>query len=510
MNKVGHPYLLKIFSTILHHLSNSIKLNNMSQILLHFFEKKQVSLIDKHLLDQMSLIICGKISISVNYKVELKENVLILMDYMVENEMINCIFEKFIHDQITEIKKKKKWKGFSKEDEKKFIQPLPKPLNLLESALKQNLLFLLDLKPKAIEYFKENFGNSLLDFEGNFLWADKRTCNILDLKKPQFASEDSKVNLFNLMIPPSKRFLKKKLGGVIFKRENPFGTRRSMSYVIYSGNTLEKFKKSLVSKGVKDAKSYIAKQCKKSKEQLFINMLKSASSRVTLVGLSYSSKELQSLLDSEKCQFENSKYMFKFLQDSMKNGQRKQKFIFMETRLSGNIPGFDYRKLLNDKVILEYQTEIQKALDKNLKKKEKNKKKKKSTQNLINKSKSGEFSNVGLKNLIGKNGAHVPSFQPPLPPKGIIHPTVNIRSTEIHDHKTIPREQVASFGLPSAYEPTYMPRRSLNNGIMFRRTPQGIRQRPGKQDFHLLPDPLLSKRDGNLFTSNLNRNLSKQ
>ena len=265
MNKAGHPYLLRVFSTILHQMKSKEELNSVCEIILFCLELKRLTLIDRYLLNQISLIICGKISISINADTLLHEQVLNLMDFMLENELVNEIFQDFISHWVQKLKIANNWQGYVpkesalgksnletiKEDEelpgkkaprkKNTAKPakakpieFKRPMNRIEKALFQNLLFLFDLKPNADKYFKKDFGYSLLDLEGNIIWADKRTCNNLDLKKADFVEKDSKVNLFELMIPPSRQYLKYKFSGQLFSQDTKLGDSISMSYVIYS------------------------------------------------------------------------------------------------------------------------------------------------------------------------------------------------------------------------------------------------------------------------------------
>lgn len=405
MNKEGQSYLLKVFSTILNKMSSAEALDNVCEIILSCLESKRLDLLDRNLVQQISLIISGKIALSRLKGLRFQVQVFRLLDFMVENEMVNEIYRDFISGEISQLRQENGWKrapkareeaspsGSSKLDtiremdeteeqsDSKALGPWPceavveRPLNLLETALKKNLFFLLGTNTKAEKYFKNNFGYALLDMRGNFVWADKRTCSTLDLKKPQFSSEDSQLNLFEMMIPPCRNYLRYKFGGHIFQEHDQMGQSRSFSYVIYSRNNMEKCKKFLLSNDKDDPDYPIAKRKDMKRFEIFLKYLKSVSSRATLMLLHHSPRELSSILDSQKCQFEKSSFMFRELMKRKKqsNSRNVNFYIFLESRISETKPEFNYDLLHFDPKIQEFRNEIVKAMEKEKKKKDKQK-----------------------------------------------------------------------------------------------------------------------------------------
>jgi hypothetical protein len=557
MNKAGHPYLLRVFSTILFKMDSADNLDNSCEIILYCLELKRLSLIDRYLLDQICLIICGKISISINKGITLKENVFNLMEFMIENEMVNKIFEEFIKEQIDQLKCMHNWEGYSKkesdhsfnkskletinEDEelnesknprskkhlKKSIKKIPnkfyRPTSRIESALYQNLLFLFDLKDDAEMYFKKNFGYSLLDLEGNIIWADKRTCTTLDLKSSEFQEEDSKVNLFDLMIPPSRQYLKYKFSNQLFNKATQLGDSISMSYVIYSRVAMEKCKKVLVKLEKTDVNFPIKKNSTPS-EEIFTKYLKSITSRASLTLLSFSSSELLSILNSDKCQFEKSKFMIKKLEKEskiMKNNQGNRKlFIFLESRLSEVVPNFNYNLLQNDPKILDFKNEIKRVLDKKKKlkkskaKKAKKSKKSKKQNNLLIESQDNQKQqkgliqpssidsvphNIGLAPIQRIPNINMFQYSNPVPEhKGFRPP--QIRSTGGLDHHLNQTTRVKSFEGQNTFSMPYRNRNNINNGGQFvMGLPMQQNNTHNNMDFRLLNQQQLGKRNANMF-----------
>lgn len=88
----------------------------------------------------------------------------------------------------------------------------------------QNLDNLLNLNNRAEKYLNKNFGISLLDLEGNFIWCDTNSERFFENKK----KKNTSYNLFELMAPISRASLKKKFNikdqqGEIFQGEKNVG-----------------------------------------------------------------------------------------------------------------------------------------------------------------------------------------------------------------------------------------------------------------------------------------------
>ena len=397
MKKVGHTYLLKVFSTILSKMSSVEDLDKSCQIIRLCMELKNLSHLKSFIKNQISQIICGKIVTSAYNQVQFGEHVFRLLDYLAENELINPIYNDFVTNQAKRHRltraaadfripraldpaRRDPAKGFAAQSEaQRRTYPAPEGIGLerdvsvYELALIKNLFFLFDLNSQADNYFKKNYGYSLLDLEGNIIWADKKTCTIFDLKKNHFDCEHTKKNLFDLMIPYSKNLLEYKYSSSLFGDDARLGQAVSISYVIYSRVAMEKFRNAsvqcLMGRGGRrpDAKE----------PDNFTKYLKSVSSRATLTRLSYTRNELQSLMESDKCQFEKAKVMVEELQRECgelaegKAPRSQNLFIFLETRLSSEKPQFDYGLMDEDEKIKEFKEEIQLRIDKQEKKKKK-------------------------------------------------------------------------------------------------------------------------------------------
>lgn len=405
MKKEAQEYLFKIFSTILNKMSSEAELNSACQIIKLCIQYKKLTQLKSDVKSQIALIICGKILTSSYEGIGLGEHVIKLLVFLHREDLVNVIFSDFVDQQIqsSNVQNKKQKEnsndgdfqnrqnlgnksrkltgdfGVPKTREKEQFCPpeeikLGRKVSKIEIVLIKNLFFLFELVPEAGNYFKKNYGHSLLDLEGNILWADNRTCTIFDLKKSDFKEQDSKMNLFDKMIPFSKNLLQFKFSDQLFGPEARLGSSVSFAYVIYSRVAMEKCRNALVhfqnsSKQKHDYKNL----------DNYEKFLKSVTSRATLMELSYSASELKSLIDSEKCRFEmcDSKLdqlRSECLDFSREKGLRQRRiFVFLESRLSSVKPDFDYQSMDNDQEIKNFEKHIQDHLAKNIKKQNKRK-----------------------------------------------------------------------------------------------------------------------------------------
>lgn len=418
MNKAGLPYLLKVFSTIMKKMSSREALDGACEIILLSIEKKTLGHVKSHIIDQLSLIIIGKISLLVSLQIQLGPHTLALLKFFKRNKLVNEVFQDFVSmltrsklyplssskvkrdsllrgDQAKELmgqKEENQCISFpSLKDQPTLIHRPPEQLGLErllsfhELALVKVLVILFELNLAAENYFKKKFGYSLLDLQGNVIWADKRSCTIFDLKKANFEGQEARViNLFEMMIPFSRNYLEAKLSEQLFSETAQLGESASFSYVIYSRVTMERCRNLFVRLQTSE------KQRKKPQKPMdnFTKYLKSVSSRATLVQLSFSPGELDALRDSETCQFEISQILVQRLKESCaphtEIPRNSGLFVFLESRLSSIKPRFNYSHLDQDKKIREFSEEIKKRVQKKKRSRSSKRKKKMPSSNKAN------------------------------------------------------------------------------------------------------------------------------
>ena len=160
---------------------------------------------------------------------------------------------------------------------------------------KESLDILVNIEEKAEKYISKRFGYSLLEVNGHIIWSDKKTREKLNFTEDRLKT--SGVNLFNLMIPFSKDYLKKKFGGHVFPVHAGVGFTRCFSYVIYSSSSAKKLNKELKNKGYKSVdEASIVKGKNNLQKENFFRFLANISSRATLVLLSFTETEISEML----------------------------------------------------------------------------------------------------------------------------------------------------------------------------------------------------------------------
>lgn len=280
-------------------------------------------------------------------------------------------------------------------------------VNGLTENLNHHLNVLLNIDSKAERYVNKNFGYALLDLNGAFIWCDSNSEKFFEMRSKELASE----NFFDLMIPFSRNFLTKKFGEELFGQTNSIGSSIAFSYVIYSKNSMNKFLKCLKKLGITNETEFKDRLKKKDAEDsIYHQYLKSLSSRATLILLKFTKAEFKdmiscskysinitnslegimpeskskeqedSVVDSDiksevseelketkhskdKLNEEIKESLAKLEQINSSNNSEASEVIFrnavlLETRLSLNVPQFDYRKLIDDPIIRQFEEKI--------------------------------------------------------------------------------------------------------------------------------------------------------
>lgn len=259
-----------------------------------------------------------------------------------------------------------------------------------------NLDVLLNLDTKADKYIAKSFGYSFLDLNGDFIWCDAVSEQFFEMK----AKEIYDKNFFKLMIPYSNNLLSAKFGQELFKNNPQVGSTIAFSYVIYSKKATNKFLKQLKKKGVVNTDDIFKAQTNDAKS-LYYRYLKALSSRATLIVLKFTTSEYKDIVTNKKYDVNISDTIGQLIDDmgdtsdilngskiklegegafkkikkidcivpkairANVNNEPKDVFklaIMLETRISKNIPDFDYGKMVDDPVIEEYEDMIKTKL----------------------------------------------------------------------------------------------------------------------------------------------------
>ena len=186
-------------------------------------------------------------------------------------------------------------------------------------------------------------------------------------------SREKNINLFDLMIPYSRCYLKKKLGTTIFPSENL--KSKTFSYTVYSKASFVKYARTLkkLLRKDKDERELTSARQKFTKEEanlmtennsLYYKYLQTLTSNAILVNLDKSSKELFSYWQGMKTVF-----MQRELFDGMFGVEEEvsKAVVLLITRKAHHIQKFRYDLMENsDRRIIKMQESISKRLSKRL------------------------------------------------------------------------------------------------------------------------------------------------
>ena len=264
----------------------------------------------------------------------------------------------------------------------------------IENHISYALDCLFPLDSRAENFASKNFGQAILDLNGDFIWVDQNSEKLFEIK----LKDSQKMNLFkDLMIPMSQAHLSRKFNGLeLFKTMAKVGTSCTFSYVLYSLNSVNKFIKTLQSKNIKDLESHsLIDQNNTDTLSNYYKYLKALSSKATLIAVSFDQLDLTELSkvprsnislperikihmdDKTRSQF--GKRRRSSVKSISKNQNEQEgntpkidaedddKFyqlaILLETRNAKSIPAFPYQKMENDPQILLMKEKIKSKLN---------------------------------------------------------------------------------------------------------------------------------------------------
>lgn len=260
------------------------------------------------------------------------------------------------------------------------------------------ILNVINLDNNTERYVNKRFGYALLDMSGQFMWIDENSQKFFELRPEELYDK----SLFDLMIPHSRKYLMNKFNGKIAGETSKTGVVQTFSYVIYSRNASEKFikqtkklhkcrkesememegqaqmkqepiRKNSSSKSARNddddssSEKPIPKAALKDKDlEYYYKYLKALSSKVTSIALTFTKSEFMEIV-------KNKKYDIKFKEDNEEFKEMEKwgpdtlitkNAIFLETRMSRNVPKFNYSILEGSHDIKVLQELITKKLKK--------------------------------------------------------------------------------------------------------------------------------------------------
>ena len=388
--------LFKLTSNI----STIAKLEKISQIIKNKFERTQIKLVKKINLHLITTTILPKM-ISLLQDKEIPPKTQLLIEYLKFNDIIpkifllkiNEIYEKNLdykyginfrekeknNGKLNKLKKRgiendeektlfegngrqivkkeinkkeiNKKEINKKEINKKEIKEKKSFVKITRRTIENNISKI--LRPE--EMFKKNFGYSIIDFNGDFIWLDDKSLKFFEFQKV------IEKNFFNLLIPFSKqkmisKYCKEKKGeNLVFDENSELGENFTFSYVIYSEKNLQKYIKYVKKKGFLDLEK--EKKNENKGEIIFFKYLKALSSRITLISLKISEDEYEEIFEKNKYRI-LKKEIFKDIFKKQKIFYKKA--IFLETRFAKKIPNFDYSVMKKDSKIIKFEKVVKK------------------------------------------------------------------------------------------------------------------------------------------------------
>ena len=243
-------------------------------------------------------------------------------------------------------------------------------LSFFDSTQSTKLTFTLDYllqrHDKKDTKLVNSYGYSLLDLNGDFIHIDSNSEKFFEMKN----IEAQGTCLFDLMIPFSTNYLAKKHGDELMGLNRNVNSKAAFSYVIYSKKAFHKYLKSLKRKGITEQSDLVEDITGRA---IYYRYMKTLSSRATLIVLTYTKEDLENL-KKQGCEFNIDKddpsnlseLECQKIKEQMNldiDGELYCRYaIKLETRISKKVPEFDYKIMVNDPVIIDYDKKIDKLI----------------------------------------------------------------------------------------------------------------------------------------------------
>jgi hypothetical protein len=402
--EVDKMHLVNEFSEIIAGIHSEEALNEIIMIFIAKLKKQTLKEIHPMILNSLCNNICAKVLI-IMFDKDISKQVNEFVEYMNDQMIMPAIYKSYMdqfqlkfYDTLYQIRKL----------EEGVVKVAADASDAVPRNQNNQLNLLLNMDSKAERYINKNFGYSLLDLNGDFIWCDPNCEKFFEFKFKEITSK----NFFDMMIPFSKNFLIQKFGDELFKNINSVGTSIAFSYVIYSMNSLNKFLKCIKKLSIETPDEFHHRlKSKCTADSIYHQYLKALSSRASLVLLKFTRGELKGIVSNQKYNFRvtqslddiirnmppvvkkikkrGRKPMFRDELKDEANSSRKSKnlkistkqeepnlkdqnegnysddeetiirtAILLETRLAMNVPQFDYRKLSEDPIIKGFEEKI--------------------------------------------------------------------------------------------------------------------------------------------------------
>ena len=345
-----HDLIYKIEET-----KNLEQLDNISKLLKNNLESKDYLKLNHLLIFKLSNIYFSKALI---LKKKFHNKILpysfkTIFSLLKSNNFISPLYENFFErNEMKNIFKDTP----KKKDKKKCV------LNIFQKNLK-NIFNISKIEDN-------NFGYSIIDLNGNFLWF----CEKSEILFENFKNTKIK-NFFDLLIPFSKNLLfekfdkKNKENFSLFKKNARIGKKIFFSYVIYSQIKVKKFEKYLYDLSPKNFQEFenIIFLYKK-KKTIFNRYLKELTSKCKLIIIKITKEDIFNIkfYGEEKIIFYTknlklvklSKFDLENKNFFLENEFLYKKVIYLETKESKNILNFNYMLMKDDLVIKNVERDI--------------------------------------------------------------------------------------------------------------------------------------------------------
>lgn len=383
-------------------ITNSQDFDSCLEALLCRLSKSDISTFDPIVLFALSNSICAQILILTN-KSTLSDPARKLIEFLHKKDLLPPLYSKIFFSAEFKLAIPSFNSGFSGRPgffpDRQTNGYLP-VFNI--ESIEMDLSKLLKTEDKASKSISKNFGYSILDTNGDFIWLDEKSENLFEVKKLKVYSS----NLFQLMIPFSKNVLMSRFGNELFGSDLLKNQSLVFSQVIYSKESMKKFLKS-IRKLPPQKKKELNNRLNVDPSSVYQKYLKSLSSRATLIVLKFTKSEFQNIIENRSKEIQMAEHLHQALQKNnsehlsnavenesmdpffkfsvtvadksqpIKNADSREikeyeeshmenddseivyrNGVLLETRLSYNTPLFDYSKMEQDESIVHFRKKL--------------------------------------------------------------------------------------------------------------------------------------------------------
>lgn len=282
--------LSKISDQIIH-INNHNDLNPHLDSLLDILIPFDLAKVNPLILNVLINNVCAKI-LTLFLGHPLSQSVHSLINFIISKNLLSPVYQSLsIQTKLTS--NSPTTKPFSKINEPIHLSPSEDFSKIFD----HNLERLLKIDSNTEKYINRNFGYSILDLSGQFIWCDEKSERVFETNSSGLFLK----NIFDLMIPFSQHFLHQKFGSQLFGPTPQIGSAVTFSYVVYSKTSMTQFLKCLKRFGVHDARELKLRfENTHEENSVYHQYLRALSSRATIIPLKFTRDEFQRILDCRK------------------------------------------------------------------------------------------------------------------------------------------------------------------------------------------------------------------